>query len=118
VSLVDPTSSVLAAAMGGSMQRQTVLTSDLANADTANFQPQDVDFQDQLNAAVSAGQPLSQLTFQATTSPQMAGVDGNGVNTDAVSADLAENGLEYQALAQVLSTHNSILQEAMGTGGQ
>jgi len=115
VSLVDPTATVLETAMRGAMDRQTVLTSDLANADTADFQPQDVDFQDQLNAAMQSGQPLSDLNFQTTTNSQMAGVGGNGVDTDEVSADIAENGLEYQALAEVLAAHNSILQYAMGT---
>ena len=45
----------------------------------------------------------------------MAATGGRGVNSDQVSADLAENGLEYQALTQVLAAHNTILEYAMGT---
>ena len=119
MSLIDPTQSVLEAAMSGAMQRQTVLTGDLANADTPNFEPSDVDFQDQLAAAINAGDSPSQLqnlTYTSTTSSGMVSPDGNGVDSDQVSADLAENGLEYQALAEVLAAHNSILQYAMGTG--
>jgi len=115
VSLVDSTQLVIESAMSGSMQRQTALTSDLANADTTGFQPTDVDFQDQLNSAMQSGSSPSQVNYQATSAPQLEATGGTGVNTDQVSADLAENGLEYQALAQVLAAHNSILQYAMGT---
>jgi len=115
VSLVDPTQLVLETAMSGSMQRQSALTSDLANADTSGFQPQDVDFQDQLNAAMQSGTNPSQVTFQATSAPNHLATGGNGVDTDQVSSELAKNGLEYQALAQVLAAHNSILEYAMGT---
>ncbi len=115
MSPVDPTQLMLETALRGSMQRQTALTSDLANADTTGFQPQDVDFQSQLNSAIQAGTPLSQLTFQASPDPSMVATGGRGVNSDQVSADLAENGLEYQALTQVLAAHNTILEYAMGT---
>ena len=115
MSLVDPTQLVLETAMSGSMQRQTALTSDLANADTAGFKPQDVDFQSQLTTAMQAGTPLSQVSFQASSSPSLVATGGTGVNTDQASADLAENGLEYQALSQVLAAHDTILEYAMGT---
>lgn len=115
MSLVDPTQLVLQSAMSGSMQRQSALTSDLANADTTGFQPTDVDFQDQLSAAMQSGADPSQVGYEATSAPQLEATGGDGVNTDQVSADLAENGLEYQALAQVLAAHNSILEYAMGT---
>jgi len=100
--------------MRGAMARQTALTSDLVNADTVGFQPQDVNFQDQLKAAVQSGAPLSQVSFQATTSPSLVATGGRGVNSDQVSASLAENGLQYQALAQVLGAYNNILEYAMG----
>jgi flagellar basal body rod protein FlgB len=113
VSLVDSTSSVLEAAMSGAMQRQTALTSDLANADTAGFKPTDVDFQDQLNAALQSGASPSQVSFSASQAPNLVATGGVGVNSDQASADLSQNGLTYQDLAQVLAAHNSILEYAM-----
>jgi len=101
--------------MRGAELRQTLLTSDLANADTPNFEPQDVDFQSQLNSALSAGQSVSSLTFQASTDPQTTNTNGNGVDADETSADLAENGLLYDALSEVVSANNTTLQYAMGT---
>ena len=112
---VDPTQSVLEAAMRGAEMRQTLLTSDLANADTPNFEPTDVDFQAQLASAIGQGTPPSQVTFQASTDPQTTNTDGNGVDPSQTSADLAQNGLLYDALAQVVSSNDQTLQYAMET---
>jgi flagellar basal-body rod protein FlgB len=114
ISVSDPTQNVLEAAMRGAELQQTTLTSDLANADTADFEPSQVDFQSQLAAAMQSGTPLSQVSFDATTQPQTTNTNGNGVDTDETSADLAENGMLYDALAETLSAHDQTLQYAMG----
>ena len=54
MSFLDTTQLALEAAMSGSMLRQTLLTNDLANADTPGFQPQDVNFQQPLAHALAA----------------------------------------------------------------
>jgi flagellar basal body rod protein FlgB len=41
--------------------------------------------------------------------------DGNSVDVDAESANLAQNALEYEALAQVLRARGDIIEIAMGT---
>jgi flagellar basal-body rod protein FlgB len=119
ISAVDPTQNVLEAAMRGAELRQSLLTSDLANADTPNFKPSDVDFQSQLASAMENGSDpassLSQLSFQPSTQSQSTGIDGNGVDPDQTSADIAENGLLSDALTEVLAAHNSTLEYAMGT---
>jgi flagellar basal-body rod protein FlgB len=113
---VDPTQSVLEAAMRGATLDQTVITNNLANADTPNFVPSEVDFQSQLQSAMSSGQSPDQMTFQATTdSSAIPGPNGNAVNADQQSADLAANGLLYDSLAEILAAHDSILEYAMGT---
>jgi flagellar basal-body rod protein FlgB len=114
ISVVDPTQSVLVAAMRGAELRQTLLTGDLANADTPDFEPQDVDFQSQLASAIQQGSSLGSLGFQASTDPQATSANGNGVDADETSADLADNGLLYDALSQVLTAHDQTLQFAMG----
>ncbi len=115
MSLVQSTQAVLESALTGAMDRQTVLTSDLANADTPGFQPRDVDFEDQLTAAMQAGTPASQVNYQSAASTALQSTGGVGVNTDQVSADIAENGLEYQAITQVMAANASIAQYAMET---
>ncbi len=114
-SVVDPTQAVLEAAMRGAELRQTLLTSDLANADTPGFQPQDVNFQTQLATALSQGTPPAQTGFQASTQPQTTNTNGNGVDPSQTSADLAQNGLIYDALAQVLASRNQTMQYAIQT---
>jgi flagellar basal-body rod protein FlgB len=111
----DPTQSVLEAAMRGASLRQTLLTNNLANADTPGYQPQDVSFQSQLASAMSSGASVEDLAFKPSTDNGPIGPNGNGVNADQQSAQLAENGLLYDALAQILTAHDSILEYAMGT---
>jgi flagellar basal-body rod protein FlgB len=116
ISATDPTQSVLEAAMRGAELNQTLLTSDLANADTANFQPSSVNFQQQLAAAINAGTPADQVSFTQSTAAQTTNADGNGVSPDETSAELAQNGLLYDAFAEVMAAHDQTLQFAMGIG--
>src|SRR5579863_2179168 len=113
MSLLDTTQMALESAMNGSMMRQTLLTSDLANASTPNFQPQDVNFQQTLAQAVSEGQSPTSVTFSPFTSPQTNGPNGNGVDSDLTNAEIGENGLLYQELTQVSAARDSILKSAM-----
>ncbi|MGO9974626.1 MAG: flagellar basal body rod protein FlgB [Solirubrobacteraceae bacterium] len=115
MSFLDSTQLTLDAAMSGSMLRQTLLTNDLANADTANFQPQDVDFQQQLESAMEQNESPTQVSFTPYTSTQVQGPDGNGVDEEQTNAEIAENGLLYQELVQVAAAREGILQTAINT---
>jgi flagellar basal-body rod protein FlgB len=114
MSLLDTTQIALESAMRGSMLRQTLLTNNLANVDTPGYQRQDVDFQGTLRAALDSGQPADNLSFQPETQNQTVQANGNGVNAEQESANLAENGLLYQELAQVAASRNGIIQSAIG----
>ncbi len=114
MSLVDPTQQLLEAAMRGSWLRQTALTDNIANADTPNYQRQEVDFESTLQTALDAGEALPGVQFQAHAVPSETGPNGAGVSVDQESAKLAENGLDYQALTDVVGTRNSILRSAIG----
>jgi flagellar basal-body rod protein FlgB len=114
MSLVDPTQQLLEAAMRGSWQRETALTNNIANADTPGYEPQEVNFESALQSAMNGGEPVEQTQFQTETKPAAAGPNGGTVSVDEESAKLAENGLDYQALTQVLATRNSIMQSAIG----
>jgi flagellar basal-body rod protein FlgB len=115
MSMLDTTQLALIAAMRGSLQRQTVLTNNLANVDTPGYQRQDVDFQSTLNAAIQSGQPLGSLSFQTVPDPQVMRADGNGVDAEKEQAYLAENGLLYQQLTQVAAARAQILQSAIAS---
>jgi len=107
---LDPTQSVLEAAMRGATLRQSLLTANLANANTPGYQAQDVNFQSQLQSAINSGQSssLDTMSFRPSSTT-------GAVNSDQQSAALAENGLLYDTLAQILTAHNTTLEYAFGT---
>lgn len=100
--------------MRGSWQRETALTNNIANADTPNYQRQEVNFESTLQSAMNVGEPAEAVQFQTETVPTEAGPNGNSISVDQESAKLAENGLDYQALSDVVSTRNSIMRDAIG----
>ncbi len=114
MSLIDTTQLALESAMSGSMLRQSLLTNNLANAETPGYQRQDVNFQATLNNALASGQSPDQVTFQPYTQNQVLSADGNGVDPEQESADLAENGILYQDLTEVAASREQILITAMG----
>jgi flagellar basal-body rod protein FlgB len=114
MSLVDSTQQLLEAAMRGSWQRETALTSNIANADTPGYKRQEVNFESELQSAMNSGEALEQVQFTTEVQPEEDGPNGTSVSVDQESAKLAENGLDYQALTQVLSTRNSIMSAAIG----
>ncbi len=114
MALVDSTQQLLEAAMRGSWQRETALTNNVANADTPGYQPQEVSFESVLQGAVNSGESPSEMQFQTVTRPAEAGPNGGAVSIDQESAKLAENGLDYQALTQVVGARNDIMRSAMG----
>jgi flagellar basal-body rod protein FlgB len=100
-------------------QRQELLASNVANADTPNYKARDIDFANALQGALSrAGQPGGQL---ATTAKAHIGdgpadgkrladgtpvlyrnvvqgaVDGNTVDMDTERTQFADNALRYEA---------------------
>ncbi len=115
MSLLDNTQLALESAMSGSMLRQTLLANDLANADTPNFKPEDVNFQQTLANAMSAGQSPTSVQYTPYASPKVTGIDGNGVDSDLTNAEIAENGLLYQDMTQIAAAREGILETAMNT---
>jgi len=114
MSSLDGTQAILEAAMRGAWQRQTVLTENMSNAETPGYRREDLNFESALSSAVGNQEALEEMTFQPETQAGVTTANGNGVSIDQESALLAENGLDYQALTQMLGTHNETLRAAMG----
>lgn len=96
-------------------QRQQVLASNIANADTPNYKARDLDFKTALQGALQ-GTAVANGTALATTAPgHLAGnpgaaaeagllyrtpaqgsVDGNTVNMDAERAAFTDNAVHYE----------------------
>jgi flagellar basal-body rod protein FlgB len=115
-------------------QRQQVLASNIANADTPNYKARDMDFKAALQGALS-GSPVAGGVALATTSPgHLAGkaglsgnagllyrtpsqgsVDGNTVDVDAERAAFAENAVQYEFnLTRITGQIQSMLTSIQG----
>jgi flagellar basal-body rod protein FlgB len=115
MTLFDVTQLSLETAIRGAAMRQTTLAGNVANANTPGYRRQDVDFHGALKAAMSSGADLHDVGFAAavdSSAPMQA--DGNAVDIDVENANLAKNGLEYEALVSVTSARIAILKSAMG----
>src|SRR3954452_9893162 len=116
VPLYDNTQLGLERAISGAAMRQEVLANNLANAETPGFQRSDVDFHSTLAQAMKTGDStaIENTTFTPQTDNQVMRADGNGVDIDTESADVAKNGLEYDALISIARARIGILKSAMG----
>jgi flagellar basal-body rod protein FlgB len=118
VTLFDNTQLGLQQAISGAAMRQEVLANNLANAETPGFKRSDVDFHSSLAEAMKSGDgnSIEGTTFSAQQESQTLRADGNGVDIDVESANMAKNGLEYEALVSVAKARIQILRSAMGIG--
>ncbi len=116
MSLFDITHVALERALTGASVRQRALSENLANANTPGYQRQDVDFHGTLQRAIAGGTPaLERTSFAAQqTGDGAVRADGGTVDVDREQSELAENGLEYQALTTVIATRDAILRTAIG----
>ena len=98
-------------------QRQQLLASNIANADTPNYKARDIDFNSALKNALSRGGPApSPLTTSAAAhlpgananlstggapllyrTTQQGNVDGNTVDMDVERNQFTDNALRYEA---------------------
>jgi flagellar basal-body rod protein FlgB len=105
--MIDPATAILTQALGGLTTRQATISSNLANIDTPNYQPQSVDFETALSQEVEAmyapqGSALPPASGTAanvmllTSNPRhfsSVGATGQGVvTTSPVSESLKNDG--------------------------
>ena len=105
--LFDVTSSALEVAIRGTEQRQTVLANNLANVNTPGFKRSDVSFQGALASALSSarngdtsGVEATPFTTSTDSSSSMR-ADGNNVDVDTESANLAKNQLLFDSVMAI-----------------
>ena len=115
------------AALSLRAQRQQLLASNIANADTPNYKARDIDFSQALQQAVSKGTPQSPgllrtsaahlgaapgsnaIATAAGTTPllyrtaQQGSVDGNTVDMDVERNQFTDNALRYEASITLIS---------------
>lgn len=118
-------------------QRNGILATNIANADTPNYKARDIDFRAALASA--SGGSSSTLSLQTTEPghlpadggnglsplgaqlqyrlPQQRSLDGNTVETHIEEAAYADNAVRYQASLQFLGGKFASLKSAI-TGGR
>ena len=119
IALFDLTTDLLSQAMLGSSARQAALANNVANANTPGYKRVDVDFHKVMEDALSDGLSSEDVDggLDFTAQPDGTGAtraDGGNVDADIEMASLAENSLEYQALAQIQKTRMHILDTVIG----
>jgi len=123
LSKIDQEISFAQTALGLRAQRQEVIASNLANADTPNYKARDFDFPTALKSAM--GEVGGMLTLTTTSSGQISGLggtgglpsealmyrqslqpslDGNTVDPDVERASFADNTMHYQFLLDSLNS--------------
>jgi flagellar basal-body rod protein FlgB len=114
--LFDTTQIGLERALSGSALRQEAIASNIANVNTPGYRRQDVDFQSALQAAWGQGRDAVDRMAPAVGVDESAVVrqDGSSVDIDVEAAAQAKNGLQYEAVSQVLKTRVAILRSAIG----
>lgn len=103
-------------------QRQEILASNIANADTPRYQARDISFADELKKVMEQGRAQSSSVDLTLTSsrhipaqaisappvnllyriPDQPSLDGNTVDMDRERTQFADNGLQYQTGLTVL----------------
>jgi flagellar basal-body rod protein FlgB len=137
--IFDSTLSTLERALDVRLIRHNLLAGNLANADTPGFAPADIDFAAAMAQATPAGStsapaiPPGQIPVEgtmaaaakpsdpselplvtsATTSP---GIDGNAVDADRALVAIAENALQYGAVARAAGKKLALLRYVASDG--
>jgi flagellar basal-body rod protein FlgB len=117
MALFDSTSNLLQQAMLGSSAREAALANNIANANTPGYRRLDVDFHAAMEQAIADGGGEAGGNVDFTPVPDGTGpvrADGGNVDPDLEMALLAQNSLEYQALAAIQKTRMHILDTTIG----
>ena len=113
-------------------QRQEVLASNIAHADTPNYKARDIDFSSRLSDAVERGRASQSMNMAVTSSrhiraeaqampdqnllyrvPNQSSIDGNTVEMDVERINFADNALRYESNLTVLSSKIKTLMSAV-----
>ena len=108
--------------LGLRAQRQEVLSSNIANADTPNYKARDFDFKTAMANAMEGSKRLADTSLMLTSArhipakavsqgptellyrlPYQPSLDGNTVDMDIERVQFADNTLHYQSTMQLLS---------------
>lgn len=105
-------------AMDLSAKRHDVLAGNLANIDTPNYEPKDLEFDEQLKAELNAaveGKDTPAIEAPLEAQPRL---DGNRLDLDGEIARVTANRVFYQLSTEVLNRRLARLRYAIDEGGR
>ena len=96
-------------------ERQALLASNIANADTPNYKAVDFDFAKALAEATESGTkgtaaPKPSILYRQPSQPSL---DGNSVEMDAERAQFVDNTVRYEAALRFLNGQIRAMLEAL-----
>ena len=103
-------------ALDGLSLRQQAAAGNLANASTPGYKAKEVDFEQSLTQALSAGNMSAAGGPTVTTSTHSADASGNNVDPSSEIVHLQETTLRYQSMVDSLNAKFRILRGSMGGG--
>ena len=131
--IFDRTVDALAKSLDLRAQRQTVISSNIANAETPGYQAKTLDFEAALSRAlvlddapldrthdghIAAGGEITDIQGEVyNTINNVVREDGNTVDRDAEMVALAENQILYNAAADLVKRKLGLLKYAITDGG-
>jgi len=118
--LGDNLLSWLNAALDVSYQRGNILAGNLANVETPNFTPKDIEFEAALISALGSDQPVKELPpiRILSRSDNEQGLDGNRVDLDQEMTNQAANKLFYEISSNTMKRKLDLLRYSIDEGGR
>ena len=133
IKVFDHTLDALSKSLDLRSQKQTIISSNIANAETPGYQAKTMDFEGELANALELGDTVLERTNEQHMNAggkidevkgeiynQINNVvreDGNTVDRDAEMVSLAENQIMYSAAADLLKKKLALLKYAISDGG-
>lgn len=115
--MLDPVSTQLDRYLTLVSQRQKLVASNIANADTPGYQTQDFDFEAQLHAALQAPQDATPAPPVSSAVPGLrVKNDGNNIDLDREARLLSENALRFNMATNFLRSELKDLHTAIQGG--
>lgn len=116
----DPMGPWLERALDLAATRHRKLSTNIANVDTPNYVPKDVEFADELARALEKPGGVSDMQEPETIARKDVepGVDGNRVDLDQEIVRLTSNRVFYELSSEVVNRRLSLLRYAIDEGGR
>lgn len=121
--LFDKNLDVLSKSLDLHLLRHTVVSDNIANAETPGYKARRVEFEGELQRALNASEAMGERSLASVSAiihqdeNSEVGQDLNSVDMDREMAELTKNDVKYSALTQAVSKKFALLQYAIQEGG-